>query len=307
MSDQRTTNWKSGGAFGNRDEEQTGENYGGHGSDPRRGPLSETQGYPGGYAGERPSPFSREDDDFYTDEEGGILDLLKDHWYLVLGALAVLVVLFVVAGRVFGGGDPPAAPESSKQQAPGVEMAQGTQKGEAGAGEAENTGITVEPGTRSEDGMVTLAAGDLAWKGKVEETDEGEDLTLEGPTAAQFKRGFELPNGSVTSGVFAVAQPGKPVVHATFHRAEQGEEEEVTTGTYYAMDENVVLSQGTYVDDRNGDTVTRTYTEQPGETEESVYRVTFTAPKDAPIPFLPGWKAPPGMEAPGGVSGTAQE
>lgn len=305
MSDQSTTNWKSGGAFGNRDEEQTGENYGGRGLDPRRGPLSETQGYPGGYAGERPSPFSREDDDFYADEEEGILDLLKDRWYLILGALAVLVVLFVIAGRVFGGGDPPAAPESSKQQASSVEKSQGTQKEASGAGEAEDTGIAVEPGTQSEDGTVNLTAGDLAWKGKVEETDEGEALTLEGPTAAQFKRGFELPNGSVTSGVFAVAQSDKPVVHATFHRAEQGEEE-VTAGTYYAMDENLVLSQGTYVDDRDGDTVTRTYTEQPGETEESVYRVTFTAPKDAPIPLLPGWKAPSGTDAPGAISGITQ-
>jgi HSP20 family molecular chaperone IbpA len=304
MSDKGTANWKSGGAFGTCDEEQqTGEIYGGRGASPRRGPLSETQGYSGGYAGERPSPFGREDDDFYADEEGGTLDLLKDRWYLVLGALAVLVVLVIVAGRVFGGGDPPAAPESSRQQAPPVEKAQGTQKGVSDVGEAEDTGIVVEPGTQDEDGTITLTAGELAWRGEVEETDEGEVLTLEGPTAAQFKRGFELPNGSMTSGVFAVAQPGEPVVHATFHRAEQGEEE-VTTGTYYAMDEDVVLSRGTYVDDRDGDTVTRTYTEQPGETEESVYRVTFTAPQDAPVPFLPGWRAP-STDVLGAISGGA--
>ncbi len=75
---------------------------------------------------------------------------------------------------------------------------------------------------------------------------------------------------------------------------ELGEEpREITTGTYYALDGSRVIVEGTYSDTRDGDTVTRTYSEAaPGSAELNRYAVSFEAPEGALIPVLVGWEPP---------------
>jgi hypothetical protein len=135
----------------------------------------------------------------------------------------------------------------------------------------------------------------VAWKGKLEKTDAGEVLTLEGPTAAQFRRAITLPDVSVTTGVIGRAEPGGPILHATFQRTDAGGEE-LTQGTYTVVDGDKILVEGHYADRRDGDAVTRTYTEDgnpaadPGTDRR--YAVRFEAPAGVSIPILVGWRPP---------------
>jgi len=238
-----------------------------------------------------------EDDDYYEEdyEDAGasFFDLFWQYKTYVLAfaaALALLLGLFVF-GR--GGeegatpGDPGARPRAAGE-AGGVAAAQ-----ENAAGPAQDTGVVIgEPVVKEEQGTYYLRAGEIAWKGRLENTDSGEQLTLEGPTAAQFKRAVVLPHGSVMTGVFGRAEPGKPIVHATFHRTTIGEEE-TTSGTYYAIREDRILVEGSYEDVRDGETVTRTYTEHaPGSTDYSSYKVSFEVPPGVPVPVLVGWEPP---------------
>ena len=251
-------------------------------------------------------------DDSYDDEEfgeGGLFEWVWEHWYVPVGLVALFLAAVVLAGNVFGG--PKNAPDASgagpaPQQADGS----GTQGG-SGASPAtpfgaegltvRDTGVVFQQPVVKADGTYFEGAGEIAWKGKKEATDTGTQYTLEGPTAAQFKTSVALPNGSITTGVFGRAAPGKPMFHATFHRTTMGEEE-TTTGTYYALDGSRVIVEGTYSDARDGDTITRTYSEAaPGSDRLNRYAVSFEAPAGALIPVLVGWKPPAEVDGDGGA------
>ena len=232
-----------------------------------------------------------EPDGFGPGTGGGQLEnignWLTTYWYYPVAGAAALLLIFVLLTRGGGGAPEPADPSASNQK-PEVAASQPS-------GPVKETGIGfAEPVTK--DGEYYLRSGEISWKGKIENTDTGQELTLEGPSAAQFKRAVALPHGEIMTGVFGRAQPEQPIVHGTFHRV-SFEDEEQTTGTYYAVRDQAVLVEGTYTDKRDGDTVTRTYHDDyPDESKQDrSYKVSFEAPTDVPIPTLVGWE-PPAVE-----------
>lgn len=248
------------------------------------------------------------DDEAYGDEEfgeGGLFEWVWEHWYVPVGLVALFLAAVVLAGNVFGGSEN--APDASGAgPAPRQADGSGTQGGSpttpfgAEGLTVRDTGVVFRQPVVKADGTYYEGAGEIAWKGEKEATDTGTEYTLEGPTAAQFKTSVALPNGSITTGVFGRAAPGKPMFHATFHRTTMGQEE-VTTGTYYALDGSRVIVEGTYADTRDGDTVTRTYSEAaPGSESFNRYAVSFEAPAGALIPVLVGWKPPAEVDEDGG-------
>jgi hypothetical protein len=147
---------------------------------------------------------------------------------------------------------------------------------------------------------VSLAGAGLNWSGTVteKEGEAGQTVTLEGPTAAQLERGFDLGPSGVETGVYAVAQDGGQVLHVTTHtfvpKEEGREAEEMTLGTVYALEEGELSGYAYYLDRREpgSNRVTRTYV-SPGE---SSYRVSYEAPPAAEggtgtfVPLLVGWR-----------------
>jgi hypothetical protein len=258
-----------------------------------RGPLADEETPIGDLAqavrGEHQEPqepqLVDEDDEDYGGD-GGLIDLIGEYWYFVVGISAAIVVLMLLASRLLGGGG-----EAPQQQA-------GPAGGEAPAAESAEplepteTGIVFEE-PEQKDGAYYLKAGDIAWKGKLENTDTGQQLTLEGPWAAQFKESVAFSQGSIMTGVFGRAEPGQPIVHGTYHRTVVGDEE-VAAGTYTAVDAGRILVEGTYSDERDGNTVVRTYREWAPTAPENVttYAASFEAPPRVPVPALIGWKPP---------------
>lgn len=225
------------------------------------------------------------------------IEYVQEYWYYPLAAVAVTVLVVVMATRMLGG-DAPAPQQTSQSPEARQEVSQGPGSGLAEpSGEIQDTGVTLaEP--LMEDDSYYLRSGEISWKGKVEQSETGEELTLEGPTAAQFKRAVALPHGEIMTGVFGRAQPDQPIVHGTFHRVTLGEDE-TTSGTYKAVADQQVLADGNYTDERDGDTVVRTYRETLPQTgEQKAYRVSFEAPAGVPIPTLIGWEPPPLPDTP---------
>lgn len=249
------------------------------------------------------------EDAYDADEEfgeGGLFEWVWDHWYVPVGLVALFLAAVVLAGNVFGGPEN-AQDASGAGPAPQQADGSGTQGGSlatpfgAEGLTVRDTGVVFRQPVVKADGTYYEGAGEIAWKGKKEATDTGTQYTLEGPTAAQFKTSVALPNGSITTGVFGRAAPGKPMFHATFHRTTMGEEE-VTSGTYYALDGSRVIVEGTYSDTRDGSHVTRTYSEAaPGSESFNRYAVAFEAPAGALIPVLVGWKPPAEVDEDGGA------
>lgn len=230
-------------------------------------------------------PLVDEDDEDYGGD-GGLIDLIGEYWYFVVGLCAAIVVLMFLASRLLGGGG-----EAPRQQA-GPVGGEAPAQESAGPLKPAETGIGFEE-PEQKDGAYYLKAGDIAWKGKLENTDTGQQLTLEGPWAAQFKESVAFAQGSIMTGVFGRAEPGQPVVHGTYHRTVVGDEE-VAAGTYTAVDAGRILVEGTYSDERDGDTVVRTYRESAPTAPENVttYAASFEAPPRVPVPALIGWKPP---------------
>lgn len=230
--------------------------------------------------------FHNEDPD--DDEDGGILDLFFEYRFYIIGVVVALVAAFIISTTLLGGEAPPTKannPDKAKQAANAPET------GQMPALTPRETGIVIQD-PEEKDGSYYLTAGKIAWKGELKDTDVGQELTLDGPTSAQFKRAVALPSGAITTGVFGRAETGQPIVHATFHRTESNGEE-TTTGTYFALDNDVVIVQGTYEDTREGSTVTRVYSERaPGDPDYERYAVKFDSPIGVPIPALVGWTAP---------------
>lgn len=225
-----------------------------------------------------------------------VVDLFRNYWYLILAAVVVLAVVLVAAAKLLGGGAAPAPAQNPSQGArPPAQIASNTP--------IKDTGVVIQQPVVKGDSYY-LRSGEIAWKGKTKSTEEGQELTLEGPTAAMFRQSVNLPHGDITTGVFGRAQPNQPILHATFQRVTLGGQE-WTSGTYDAVDvdNNAVLIQGTYTDKRDGDKVIRTYDDNNPDTgSERVYRVSFKAPIGTPVPALVGWQPPalPKAQSPAG-------
>ena len=204
----------------------------------------------------------------------------------------MVILVVVVAGRLLGGSGeaPPVADTPPNQDAQNAGQAAPGDFAEP-AGPVKDTGVAFEKPV-VKDGKYYLQSGEISWKGKVEDTETGQELTLEGPTAAQFKRAVALPNGEIMTGVFGRAQPDQPIVHGTFQRVSLGDSE-TTSGTYKAVDGGQILADGYYTDEHEGNTVIRTYREvQPQADQQRAYRVSFEAPVGTPVPTLIGWEPP---------------
>lgn len=160
-------------------------------------------------------------------------------------------------------------------------------------GEVRDTGV-VFGAMQVEDGEANLSGAGLQWSGTVTEKEgtEGETITLEGPTAAQLERGFDLGAASVETGVYAVAQQSGEVLHVSTHtylpEEEGAEAGELTLGTVHALTDGRHTGYAYYLDERREDSsqVTRTYV-RPGQ--ES-YRVSYEAQPGTFVPLLIGWQ-----------------
>lgn len=214
-------------------------------------------------------------------------ELFKRYGLLAAGGIVLLVGLVIFARAILGGAEetPPQTRRDSGES--------GSQAALPAPGEARETGVVFEAPVEK-DGDYYLKVGEISWKGKLEDAEGGQILTLEGTTAAQFKT-IEVPDGTITTGVFGRAEPGKPILYATFQRTNAGEEE-ITQGTYQVMNGGEVLVSGDYRDRRSGDTVTRVYVEddlpQTDPGVDRTYSVEFVAPPEVPIPALVGWEQP---------------
>ena len=203
-----------------------------------------------------------------------------------LAAAGVILILAVVGLRACaGGGDAPAG----QAQDPAREPSRQTDPGEV-----QDTGL-VFSALEKEDGRASLEAGELRWDGQVATGEGGETVTLQGPTAAQIDRGFRLPRSSVESGTFAVAQDDGPVIHVDTHTFRAGEDE-VTLGSLFAIEDDVLEDYGFYLDERRegSEEVVRTYFDPAGNAS---YAVSFATPEGTPVPLLVGWRGP--SEGPG--------
>ncbi|MGH3086017.1 MAG: hypothetical protein ACRDSJ_01710, partial [Rubrobacteraceae bacterium] len=107
-------------------------------------------------------------------------------------------------------------------------------------GEVRDSGV-VFGAMQVEDGEASLSGSGLEWSGTVtkKEGAEGETVTLEGPTAAQLERGFDLGESSVETGVYAIAQESGEILHVSTHtylpRGDGIQSGELTLGTIYAL------------------------------------------------------------------------
>ena len=199
-------------------------------------------------------------------------------WAAALAALALLIILYGARMLPFFGGT--------------EESGQGTPPGQSGrysgaaSSEIEDTGV-VFGGLKTEDGSATLEGAGLKWEGEIEAGEAGETITLEGPTATQIRRGFEMPHSSIQSGVFAVAQEGGEVLHVNFHTFDAAGTE-VTQGSIFAVEDDRLDFTGYYRDERQrgSEKVVRTYMPPGGEN----YRVSFEAPEGTPVPLLVGFR-----------------
>jgi hypothetical protein len=218
-------------------------------------------------------------------------------------ALLVLLVLLVALPFLFfrgseAGGERASAEGNSADRVVG---AQRVSEDPFGGGPVRDSGVVF--GAMQEDGEeATLDGAGLSWSGTVtrKEGEAGQTVTLEGPTAAQLERGFDLGSSDVETGVYAVAQDGGEVLHVTtqtFVPQEEGDGAETTLGTVYALEEGRLDGYAYYLDRREpgSDTVTRTYVRPDQES----YRVSFEAPaakaKDGDrngtfVPLLVGWR-----------------
>ena len=159
-----------------------------------RGPLADeetpigdlAQAVRGEHQGPQEPPLVDEDDEDYG-SDAGLIDLIGEYWYFVVGLSAAIVVLMFLASRLLGGGGE--APQQAGPvggEAPAAESAEPL--------EPTQTGIVFEE-PEQKDGAYYLKAGDIAWKGKLENTDTGQQLTVEGPWAAQFKESVAFAQG----------------------------------------------------------------------------------------------------------------
>ena len=206
---------------------------------------------------------------------------------LVLVALLMLALSFYFLFLRGGGEEPTAAGRPSSGEA-------GQAAGDLFAGgPIRETGVLFGA-LRESGGEARLDGAGLNWSGTVteKEGEAGETVTLEGPTAAQLERGFDLGSSSVETGVYAVAQEGGEVLHVTTHtflpEEEGAEAQELTLGTVYGLKEGKLGGYAYYLDERQegSNEVKRTYV-RPGA---EGYSVSYEAEPGAFVPLLVGWR-----------------
>jgi hypothetical protein len=235
-----------------------------------------------------------------------ITERLRENPVPLLGAGLALAVIIGVLVIVFGGGegDPKTAERSPS------EGAQDARRGAAdpfAGGPVSDSGVAFEP-LRESGGAAALTGAGLEWSGSVTEKgdahgeSQGQTLTLDGPTAAQLERGFDIGDWDVEPGVYAVAnEESGEVLHVTTQTLVPQEEarasEERTLGTVYAFEEGEFAGFAYYLDTREpgSDGITRTYF---GPSIKP-YRVAYRAPdpeaeggdrNGAFVPLLVGWR-----------------
>lgn len=205
-------------------------------------------------------------------------------------ALAALLVLGLVFYLLFlrGGDEERTAVEGPSSSA---------ETGQAGdpfaVGPVRDTGVLFGA-LQESGGEARLDGAGLNWSGTIteKEGEAGETVTLEGPTAAQLERGFDLGTSSVETGVYAVAQEGGEVLHVTTHTflpEERGAEaQELTLGTVYSLKEGELDGYAYYLDERQdgSNEVKRTYV-RPGA---GSYSVSYEAEPGTFVPLLIGWR-----------------
>ncbi len=206
----------------------------------------------------------------------------QTRWRLLAAGLAALALLiFLYGARML-----PFFERTEEESSQGAPPSQSARYSDAASSGIEDTGV-VFGGLKTEDGVATLEGAGLKWEGEVEAGEAGETITLEGPTAAQIRRGFEMPRSSIQSGVFAVAQESGEVLHVTFHTFDAAGTE-VTQGSIFAVEDDRLDFTGYYRDERErgGEKVVRTYMPPGGEN----YRVSFEVPEGTPVPLLVGFR-----------------
>ena len=162
--------------------------------------------------------------------KAGVAGLSENQTKIVLaGVVAGLLVLaamilfsFNPITAIAGGSDTAESEPAGQQAAP--EAAESGAAGSQAEGSSvalpaaqiplHDSGITFEPPV-NEDDTYMLAAGDVSWGGEITTGEDGETLTLEGPTAAQIKRSLTFRDGSISTGVFGRTAPDK--AHAARH------------------------------------------------------------------------------------------
>ena len=223
--------------------------------------------------------------------------------HLLANPVPLLLVLIVVAVLLWflvlrdGAGTGEAGEKQAGQPAPSAEDP-------FGGGPVRDSGVVFE--ALEEDGEdAELSGAGLDWEGSVVEKEggSGETVTLEGATAAQIERGFDLGASDIETGVYAVARENGQVLHVTTQtfvpQEEENEAGELTLATVYALDNGALSGFAYYLEQRQegSDTVTRTYV-RPGQ---SSYRVSYEAEPGARagedddrngtfVPLLVGWR-----------------
>ncbi|WP_162924753.1 hypothetical protein [Rubrobacter indicoceani] len=219
-----------------------------------------------------------------TASDRRLFENLKDNPApLVLAVLA----LFVLGTFWFVVLEEPASDQASVREE--VESNSKSAVNPFSSGAIRDSDVTFD-GLEVKDGEATLKGAGLEWSGIVSDKEGGgETVTLEGPTAAQLERGFDLGQSSIETGVYAIAQRSGEVLHVTTHSLETSESiGDTTLGTVYALDNGELSGYAYYLDERDGNSerITRTYV-IPGK--ES-YRVSFEAEPGTFVPLLVGWR-----------------
>lgn len=227
-----------------------------------------------------------------------ILQRLRTNPAPALLALLVLAVLAIFLWFMFlrGGGEtnaPEAGGADGRQEAPLAA------KPSPSAGGVDETGVVFSSLDESGDKASLQGAG-LEWDGSIskKENGAGETITLEGPTAAQIERGFEVKDSEVESGVYALAQYDGSVLHVATHTYKLAPEQvsgeiqdEITLGTIFDLEKGSLRQSGFYIDryESGSQKVFRKYFHGPDFSEKNSYKVSFDAPKGTPVPLLVGY------------------
>lgn len=231
-----------------------------------------------------------------------ILERLRENPLPLLVAGVALAVAIGFVWLIFGGGKEPQTTDGGPSE--GANGAQRIPADAFAGGPVSDSGVAFEP-MRESEGEAALSGAGLEWAGSVSEKEDGrgQTVTLDGPTAAQLERGFDLGSSDVETGVYAVAQEDTgEVLHVTTQtlvpQEQEAVAEELTLGTVHAFTDGEPSGYAFYVDQREAgsDRVTRTYV-RPGQ--ES-YRVSYDAPamqatgegdrNGAFVPLLVGWR-----------------
>ena len=233
-----------------------------------------------------------------------ILDRLRENPLPLLGGVVGLAVCIALLLIIFGGGGGEEQ-VADRASSGGANDAQRLPADPFAGGPVSDSGVAFEPLEESGDAAALSGAG-LEWSGSVSEKEggQGQTLTLDGPTAAQLERGFDVGGWDVEPGVYAVAQRDSgEVLHVTTQtlvpQDQERASEEMTLGTVYAFQDDVFSGFAYYLDRREegSDRVTRTYV-RPGQ---EPYRVGYEAPamkqaggsddrNGAFVPLLVGWR-----------------